>query len=163
MRVVPLIFLTVFLSFCLFAIYTNPKSALALASSVKISLANACGLKQRVSSTLRIYTIRRPSGVRLMFSRLPAITRLVGWRLRPIPSTNINFSPLHKSGDNCPTSQGTSHCHVRFLQYLCTRIRHLSRIAFVVADFAKGFRHAEIKRSIAPPLPIRAKLSGDPD
>ena len=36
-------------------------------------------------------------------------------------------------------------------------------IAFVVADFAKGFRHAEIKRSIAPPLPIRAKLSGDPD
>ena len=30
-------------------------------------------------------------------------------------------------------------------------------IAFVVADFAKGFRHAEIKRSIAPPLPIRAK------
>ena len=92
MRVVPLIFLTVFLSFCLFAIYTNPKSALALASSVKISLAKACGLKERVSSTLRIYTIRRPSGVRLMFSRLPAITRLVGWRLRPIPSTNINFS-----------------------------------------------------------------------
>ena len=36
-------------------------------------------------------------------------------------------------------------------------------IAFVVADFAKGFRHAEIKRSIAPPLPIRAKLFGDPD
>ena len=69
MRVVPLIFLTVFLSNCLFAIYTNPKSALALASSVKISLANACGLKERVSSTLRIYTIRRPSGVRLMFSR----------------------------------------------------------------------------------------------
>ena len=31
------------------------------------------------------------------------------------------------------------------------------QIAFVVADFAKGFRHAEIKRSIAPPLPIRAK------
>ena len=30
-------------------------------------------------------------------------------------------------------------------------------IAFVVADFAKGFRHAEIKRSIAPPLPIREK------
>ena len=69
MRVVPLIFLTVFLSFCLFAIYTNPKSALALASSVKTSLAKACGLKERVSSTLRIYTIRRPSGVRLMFSR----------------------------------------------------------------------------------------------
>ena len=36
-------------------------------------------------------------------------------------------------------------------------------IAFVVADFAKGFRHAEIKRSIAPPLPIRAKLYEDPD
>ena len=30
-------------------------------------------------------------------------------------------------------------------------------IAFVVSDFAKGFRHAEIKRSFAPPLPIRAK------
>ena len=41
MRVVPLIFLTVFLSNCLFAIYTNPKSALALASSVKTSLAKA--------------------------------------------------------------------------------------------------------------------------
>ena len=37
------------------------------------------------------------------------------------------------------------------------------QIAFVVADFAKGFRHAGIKRSIAPPLPIRAKLFGDPD
>ena len=36
-------------------------------------------------------------------------------------------------------------------------------IAFVVADFAKGFRHAEIKRSIAPPLPIRAKLFGGPN
>ncbi len=35
-------------------------------------------------------------------------------------------------------------------------------ITFVVADFAKGFRHAEIKRSIAPPLPIRAKLFGGP-
>ena len=81
MRVVPLIFLTVFLSFCLFAIYTNPKSALALASSVKTSLAKVCRLKQRVSSTLRIYTIRRPSGVRLMFSR-------------------FSPTPFHKSGDN---------------------------------------------------------------
>ena len=43
MRVVPLIFLTVKLSKT--AIYTNPRSALALASSVKISLAKACGLK----------------------------------------------------------------------------------------------------------------------
>ena len=33
---------------------------------------------------------------------------------------------------------------------------------FVVADCAKGFRPAEIKRSVAPPLPIRAKLSGGP-
>ena len=45
MRVVPLIFLTVKLSTVKNAIYTNPKSALALASSVKISLANVCGLK----------------------------------------------------------------------------------------------------------------------
>ena len=46
MRVVPLIFLTVKLSNCQkLLFYTNPKSALALASSVKISLAKACGLK----------------------------------------------------------------------------------------------------------------------
>ena len=33
-------------------------------------------------------------------------------------------TPFHKSGDNSPTSQGTTHCHVRFLYYLCIAIQN---------------------------------------